>query len=88
MAVCIPYCILLIQFIGEISGQTTHYYVSTQGSDQNDGTSLDHPWLTLKHAISRLRTIRGWNPGPENHATINILEGVYFQDATLKFAKR
>ena len=88
MAVCILYCILLIHSFDGIFGQTTNYYVSTQGSNQNDGTNIDQPWLTLQHAISRLRTIRGWNPGPENHATINLLEGVYFQDSTMKLAKR
>ena len=88
MAVCILYCILLIHSFDGIFGQTTNYYVSTQGSNQNDGTNIDQPWLTLQHAISRLRTIRGWNPGPENHATINLLEGIYFQDTTLKLAKR
>jgi len=32
-----------------------NYYVSTVGSDTNDGTSLDTAWRTLQHAVTTIR---------------------------------
>ena len=43
-----------------------NYYVSTTGSDSNDG-SLSSPWLTIQHAVS------GVGAGD----TINVMGGVY-----------
>jgi hypothetical protein len=46
--------ILLLFFLQNLFGQTTHY-VSTTGSDANSGTS-GSPWLTLAHACSQVTT--------------------------------
>jgi len=50
------------------SKQTTHYYVSPNGSDQNTG-SLNSPWQTLEYALGKL------SPGD----ILNLREGVYYE---------
>ena len=58
------------------------YFVSMEGSNSGDGT-LAHPWLTIEQAIKQLRKIRPKNPGPDNHVTLNIMGGTYFQSKRL-----
>lgn len=38
----------------EVSADTAGYYVSTSGSDSNDGSAA-HPWRTIQHASSMVR---------------------------------
>lgn len=52
---------------------TTNYYVSTTGSDSNDGSSA-HPWLTLQHADSA---------GPTAGTCINVEPGTYASGVTI-----
>ena len=69
------------------------YYISIEGSDEWDGTASENipftntgPWLTIQNAIIQLKNIRGFNPGPEDHVTVNIMSGTYYQGSTLKLA--
>ena len=69
------------------------YYISIEGSDEWDGTASENipftntgPWLTIQNAITQLKNIRGYNPGPEDHVTVNIMSGTYYQESTLKLA--
>lgn len=56
------------------AGRNQQYYVAPNGSDKNDGT-LDHPWKTLKFAVSRL------SPGD----TLDLRGGTYPEhDLTIK----
>jgi len=48
----------------------TNYYVSTTGSDVNDGSS-SHPWATIEHAVDSVS-----NPASES-IVINVADGVY-----------
>ena len=78
--------------IGKSSFQK-EYFISTEGSDEWDGTASENipftntgPWLTIQNAIIQLKNIRGFNPGPEDHVTVNIMSGTYYQGSTLKLA--
>ena len=69
------------------------YHISIEGSDEWDGTASENipftntgPWLTIQNAITQLKNIRGYNPGPEDHVTVNIMRGTYYQDRSLKLA--
>ena len=69
------------------------YYISIEGSDEWDGTASENipftntgPWLTIQNAITQLKNIRGYNPGPEDHVTVNIMSGTYYQESTVKLA--
>ena len=66
------------------------YFVSTKGSDEWDGTNSENipftntgPWQTIQHAITKLRQLRPYHPGPKDHVTINIMAGIYFQSSQL-----
>jgi len=50
----------------------TNYYVSTSGSDSNNGTSASTPWLTLQHANNSLPT-----GGAAAGSCINVAPGTY-----------
>ena len=58
-----------------------HYYVSPDGSTSGDGTA-SNPWNGLKTAINK---IRSWgnnaNPGPEDHAVLHLMSGVYYMSS-------
>ena len=78
--------------IGKSSFQK-EYFISTEGSDEWDGTASENipftnsgPWLTIQNAIIQLKNIRGFNPGPEDRVTVNIMSGTYYQASTLKLA--
>ena len=69
------------------------YFISTEGSDEWDGTASENipftntgPWLTIQNAVIQLKNIRGFNPGPEDHVIVNIMSGTYYQASTLKLA--
>ena len=49
---------------------TTNYYVATNGSDSNNGTDPNTPWLTLQHANDSL-------PGAAAGSCINVAPGSY-----------
>ena len=84
--------LLLLFSIGEVLSckvtNTTDYYISKQGSDNNDGLSVEQPWLTIQHALNHLRKTRPKPPSCDDHATINILEGIYFHDSVVNFDSR
>jgi parallel beta-helix repeat protein len=50
----------------------TNYYVSTTGSDSNNGTSVSTPWKTLQHANDSLPT-----GGAAAGSCINVAPGTY-----------
>lgn len=50
----------------------SNYYVSTSGSDTNDGSQAS-PWASLAHAMDYLRTLRLHEDG----TTINMVAGVH-----------
>jgi hypothetical protein len=50
----------------------TNYYVATNGSDSNNGTTPDTPWLTLQHANDSL-PVNGAAAG----SCINVAAGTY-----------
>ena len=83
--------ILSLFLIGEIIScevtNTTDYYISKEGNDNNDGSSVEQSWLSIQHALNHLRKTRP-KPSCDDHATINILEGLYFQDSVVNFDKR
>ena len=64
------------------SSNAEDYFVSLEGSNSGDGT-LANPWLTIEYAIKQLRKLRPKKPGPENHVTLNIMAGTYFQSERL-----
>ena len=71
------------------------YFVSTEGSDDWDGTNSENipftntgPWQTIQYAITKLRQLRPNPPGPKDHVTLNILAGIYFQTSQLIFNGR
>lgn len=49
------------------------YYVSTNGSDDNDG-SRDHPFLTINRAIS---AVKETNKEGREEIVVGVLEGIY-----------
>ncbi|HTT83201.1 MAG TPA: hypothetical protein VMF67_06955 [Rhizomicrobium sp.] len=50
----------------------TNYYVATDGSDSNNGTSPETPWLTLQHANDSLP-----DGGAAAGSCINVAPGTY-----------
>ena len=56
-----------------------NYYVSTTGSDSNNGTSVGTPFLTLQKAINVAQTLdlNGYN------VTINVADGTYTSGVTI-----
>ena len=71
------------------------YFVSTEGSDDWDGTNSENipftntgPWQTIQHAITKLRQLRPNPPGLKDHVTLNILTGIYFQTSQLNLNRR
>ncbi len=61
--------IITLLFINILSAQT-NYYVSTTGSDVNNGSS-SQPWATIEHAVNSVS-----NPASEI-IVINVADGVY-----------
>ena len=53
---------------GAAGPQTTEYYVSPNGNDNNSGT-LNNPWQTLEYALGKL------SPGD----ILNLREGIYYE---------
>ncbi len=51
----------------------TNYYVSTHGSDLNNGTSVGQAWFSLTHAISYLSSLGGTHGG----VCVNVQPGTY-----------
>jgi hypothetical protein len=47
--------IIIIFLYLSIAANATTYYVATNGSDSNNGTSLTTPWLTWQYAFSQLK---------------------------------
>ena len=84
--------LLLLFSIGELIAcevtNTTDYYISKQGNDNNDGSSVEQSWRTIQHALNHLRKNRPKPPSCDDHATINILEGIYFHDFVVNFDSR
>ena len=71
------------------------HYLSPSGSDTYDGTSPSHtpgtstgPWLTLHHGVTALREVRPATPGPEDMATLLLLDGTYHLTETLTLDAR
>ena len=71
------------------------YFVSTEGSDEWDGTNSENipftntgPWRTILYAITKLRQLRPYHPGPKDHVTINIMVGIYYQASQLNLNGR
>ncbi len=60
------------------------YYVSTQGSDSNDG-SFDKPFATIAKAKEMVRQAVVNGTYPEEGITVYIREGSYYIDSTLSF---
>ncbi|MDF2648692.1 MAG: Alpha,2-mannosidase [Paenibacillus sp.] len=52
---------------------TTHYYVSPNGSDSNDGTSPSSPWKTLKHAGNVVTA----------GSTVHVAPGIYTENGII-----
>jgi hypothetical protein len=61
---------IIVLIIFNISFAQTNYYVSTTGSDANDGSQL-HPWATIEHAVSSVA-----NP-TSDIMLINVANGIY-----------
>jgi len=59
--------LLIISFIGAIHLNAQEYYVSTSGSDAENGTSIESAWESLQHAMDVAV------PG----SVVHVLEGVY-----------
>ena len=57
---------------GSIGGTTNVYYVSKNGSDSSDGTSLDSAFASIKHAVANIGTPTATNP-----AIIFVKAGTY-----------
>ena len=62
------------------------FYLSPNGSDSNDGLSLESPWLSLPHAVSEVRRVRGSQPTEEDKAHLRLLAGTYYLQDTLALA--
>ena len=54
-----------------------HWYVATNGWNNNDGKSWSRPWITIQHAVSRLAPGDYLHIGPGNFrgATISAAAG-------------
>ncbi len=63
---------------------TISYYVSTEGSDDNDG-SLEKPFKTIEKARDAIRELGG--NLPNGGAVVNIMGGTYPVSNTIKFTK-
>ena len=57
---------------GTIGGATNVYYVSKNGSNSSDGSSLDSAFATIKHAVANIGTPTATNP-----AIIFVKAGTY-----------
>ena len=57
---------------GSIGGATNVYYVSKNGSNSSDGTSLDSAFASIKHAVANIGTPTATNP-----AIIFVKAGTY-----------
>lgn len=53
----------------------TNYYIATNGSDSNNGTSAGAPWLTVGHAVAVLVGQGGTHGG----ACVNVAPGTYIE---------
>ena len=47
---------------GSIGAATNVYYVSKNGSDSSDGTSIDSAFASIKHAVANIGTPTATNP--------------------------
>ena len=72
---CLFFCFILLS---AQSFSQVNYYVATNGSDGNAGTSLAAPFLTITKALSKA-TAAG--------DTIFVRSGVYQNSATVKISK-
>lgn len=70
--------IISILSISSLSLYSTNYYVSTKGSDQNTGTSISFPLLSISAALNKTL-----NPGD----SIIIRSGVYSYSSPLSVSK-
>ena len=57
---------------GSIGGATNVYYVTTNGSDSSDGSSIDTAFASIKHAVANIGTPTATNP-----AIIFVKAGTY-----------
>ena len=62
------------------------FYLSPNGSDSHDGLSSESPWLSLPHAVSEVRRVRGSQPTEEDKAHLRLLAGTYYLQDTLALA--
>ena len=62
---------------GSIGGATNVYYVSKNGSNSSDGTSIDSAFASIKHAVANIGTPTATNP-----AIIFVKAGTY-EEASL-----
>ena len=58
----------VVEFMTPQTTQNTEYYVSPNGSDDNNGT-LDSPWKTLEYALGKL------SPGD----VLYLRGGIYYE---------
>ena len=68
-------------YLSKFTDADRQFYVSVKdGSDSNDGSSVEKPWATLEHAVKQLRStwVRGGTPSPTNRVTLNIVGGTYY----------
>lgn len=63
-----------------------NYYVAPDGSDSNDGKSLDKPFATIERARDAIRALRAANKLPDGGITVYIRGGIYsYLDESLTF---
>ena len=74
-----------------LSAAEYEYFISTEGSDQWDGTSEAHvegtnigPWQTLNHAVKEITQLRPYPPTADSHATIYLLKGTHYLTSTVE----
>ncbi len=60
------------------------YYVSSEGSDANDG-SLENPFRTIQKARDTIRALEGYRP--VGGITVNIMGGTYDVSETIAFTE-
>lgn len=68
----------------DAEGNAIQFYVSVHGDDKNPGTE-EHPFATIQRAQSQVRHI---NTNMQSDIVVNIMEGMYYQDETLRFDER
>ena len=65
--------------------ETNEFYVSPNGSDENDGKSAETPFATLEKARDAVREING---DMQEDITVYLMDGTWELDETLKFDER